>query len=383
MKLLKAPSAKKPKLINYLSTLFFAFFMFMVWASVPTEHALQIGATIGIGYVIMAFTVKMPSGILSINNCVAVCSCSSVVGNTAVGCNFLMAVEKNGWIMNMVANDGTPNYIDLTATLNDAYFSALINNADKSKRLYPFPEMKNIEDMRDKAITEDFKDGTKYFARLGLRGFTGLFPPDSASPQMDGVINQLRCNKTLGRYSIDANGTIWGVLSADGTKLYPAKIDPQSVYSTFIKPTDETVQKQQMIFNYHPSMQDCTLAGIPSSSLIGGVDPLSYTGLYNIYLIPISCDHTAGTIVFNLNDGWGNAVTPEAVTGFLKTNFSVYDKTTPGALVINTSTENANIPGQYSLLMTTSFLAADQIVVTPAKTGFDGSPAAQVIFVAT
>ena len=319
-------------------------------------------------------------------NCQTVCSCNGYPGNTAVGCIQDMGVGLRPWITQMNGADGTPNYIDLTTPLTDTLIKGFINNTDPTKRFYPYPEIKDIEDVRDKVVTEAAKDQVEYFVRYGLRKFTGTYFSDYACPALDGLINNLRCSNTLGAFWVDLNGTIWGNLSSDGTKLYPVRIDPQSVSSTFVKPTNTTVTKLIWMFNYHPTQKDCTLAGLPTTSMASGVDPLSYNGLFNIFLIAVSAVHT-DTIVVKLNDGWGNITAPEHVTGFggaNKTYWDVYDITTSTDLSTPTTVvENVNIPGEYTITTSANFALGDNLKITITAPGYDGTAASQVVLIAT
>lgn len=316
-------------------------------------------------------------------NCQTVCSCNGYPGNTAVGCIQEMGVGLRPWIVQMIGSDGTANYIDLTTPLTDTLIKGFTNNTDQTKRFFPYPEIKDIDDVRDKVVTDPAKDQTEYFVRYGLRKFTGTYFSDYACPALDGLINNLRCNKTLGAFWVDTNGTIWGNLSSDGTKLYPIKIDPKSVSSTFVKPTNTTVTKLTWMFNYHPTVTDCTLAGLPVTSMAAGVNPLYYDGLFNVYLVAKSAIHGTSTLIVDLNDGWGNITDPEPVTGLVAADFDVFDITTSTDLLVTSATENANIPGRYTIVTTGTFLAAANLKVIVTKTGYDGTAASQVVIIAT
>src|ERR1035437_8333876 len=169
--------------------------------------------------------------------CANTCDCNAILMNTKTGCITTKAVEKRTWIVNEVGSAGTKNYIDLTATLDDTYFSGKVNNANPLDRFYPLPEIKNVIDAREKPVLYTWKDGTEVFVRDGVRKFDGMFPPEVASPQLLGILEGQRCAVPC-KFTIDANGTIWGKISADGTKLYPVKMDPQSIAPIFINPTD-------------------------------------------------------------------------------------------------------------------------------------------------
>ena len=74
---------------------------------------------------------------------------------------------------------GVKNSIPLASVLNQAFFDALINQVDESKRWRPFPLMKNIEDVRAEATFFEFDDNSKEFVHEGSREFKGLIPTTS------------------------------------------------------------------------------------------------------------------------------------------------------------------------------------------------------------
>ena len=105
----------------------------------------------------------------------SLCSCAVSLQNTgSPSCAPIMGVAANFILVPLIANDGTFNYIDPTATLNDAYFTALINEADESKRWYPTGKLKNVTTDRADPILETFEDGSSVFIRDGIRNFTAM-----------------------------------------------------------------------------------------------------------------------------------------------------------------------------------------------------------------
>ena len=299
---------------------------------------------------------------------VAVCNCGASANNTGVGCVYLKQVEKIQWLTSLYDSTGTPNFIDLTTAIDDTVIKAMINNVDPLARAYPLPESKNIDDVRDKTVTEDMKDGTKYFVRLGIRNYTTVFPPESASPVLDASLQGFRCYKKLGKYTITADGWIWGVISADGTKLYPAPIDPGSIAVTPIYTTDTTVQKLQLEYNYHPSFDDRLVRGIPQPQLGGNINPLDYVGLKTAYIQFVSC--TTTQLVVNLLDAFGETLDPEMISGILIGGFALQNLTTNLAVTIASLDESPD--GTYTFTFTAQ-TSGNLLQLTPTLSGYDWS----------
>ena len=305
-------------------------------------------------------------------SCAKTCACNEVMINTKTGCVSSRAVEKRAWVMNRTKSDGTLNYIDLTSALDDAYFSGLMNETDEQARIFPLPEIKNIEDVRDKSVMETAKDGTLFKVRDGIRKFDGSFFPPFSSPQLVAILQSQRCASPC-KFSVDANGTIWGRISEDGTKLYPRRMDAGSIDIIYVNPTDTEVEKVDYSFNLHPSERDCEVRGLQASELDGDIDPLDYDGLMDVYLKVVSC--TTTKLVFELYDGFGKITDAEKVTGFLVADFALYNVTDSSAIALTgTGAAFAEAPdGTYSATYATANqpTSADHLRLTPTKLGFD------------
>jgi len=154
-----------------------------------------------------------------------VCDCDdSSLQNTGLpNCVPKFGVTKKIIMVPLYANDGTANFIDLTATLDAAYFNAFINHADSSKRWYPIPgEIKNVESTKSENITEGFNDGSKQFVAEGIRSFTAIFP--GLNQITAGQLKASRCSQ-FGIYEIDNASSLLGYTSNETGKLYPITVD--------------------------------------------------------------------------------------------------------------------------------------------------------------
>ena len=312
-------------------------------------------------------------------SCTTTCACNQVMTNTKTGCISSRTVEKQAWVMNRTKADGTLNYIDLTVALDDTYFSSLINNVDPLARLYPLPECKNISDVRDKSVMDTAKDGTMFKVRDGIRKFDGFFFPPFASPQLVAILQSQACAAPC-KFSIDSEGTIWGMISADGTKLYPMRMDAGSVDIIYTNPNDTEVEKVAYSFNLHPSEKDRNVRGIKCGDLTGDINPLDYTGMLDVNMKVISVSTTQ--LVVKLFDNFGTPLTPEAVTGFLVGDFALYNITTSSAIALTgTGASFAESPtGTYTFHYATANdpASTNHLRLTPTKTGFDCSKVALV-----
>src|SRR4030067_246251 len=106
-------------------------------------------------------------------SCVA-CKCGVSLSDTGFDCTPVQEVTYKLMAVQTFDSTGARNKIPFTATLNQAYFDALINQSDISKRWSPFPAMKNIDDKRGENKTFEFDDQTTEFLAEGARKFVGM-----------------------------------------------------------------------------------------------------------------------------------------------------------------------------------------------------------------
>jgi hypothetical protein len=312
------------------------------------------------------------------NGCVKTCSCNASMSNTGTECAPLMEVIKKLVLVNIYDSTGTRNSVDVTGvtTIDAAFFTALVNQADASKRWYPLPELKNINDVRDTPVVEEFADSTTAFISEGVRKFQGLIVGKAGSPQLKGKLEAARCNE-MGVYGIDRKGNLIGIISDDGTKLYPIRIDQESLSIQFMGATDTTTQKLQVNFNFHPDESDSCLRMIAQTEM-DDANLLTLKGLVDVYATYSSIT-TAGFTV-KLSTDYGTPLTPVLVKGMTAPDFisSVGGATskvrrtnnTPADVAV-TVVESTTIPGQYAVTFGVAQTSLDEIQVLLKHNGYD------------
>ena len=135
------------------------------------------------------------------------CNCTiSTWGNTgSPSCEILEGVTRGLIFVSMETSAGTANKIATGATLNKAYFDALINNSDPTARWYPVRNLENVEDVRAEAIYETPPSGYKYKIKDGVRSFKAMAMKKSFV--FLSKLEQLGCND-IGVYRIDSNDNL-------------------------------------------------------------------------------------------------------------------------------------------------------------------------------
>jgi len=315
------------------------------------------------------------------SNCIA-CDCTLQLQNTGTGCTPLMGITKKPIIVPYYDNEGDVNGIPFSDSLSQAYFTALINDTDDSKRWFPLPEVKNVDDNRGDADYEEFDDHTKAFIQENVRIFMGEVigntATGSASPQMKGKIEAARCGD-IGVFLVDNFGNLIGSISSDGLSLNPIKIDPQTVYVKLGKANlkNKTVQKLYITWNYAITELDENLRMIACNEL-GGADLLGLRGLLTV--TSILTNLTQDGFSMKLITNFGTPTNPGLVKGLTITDFissdsgtssTIYNSTTETDVDIDTVTESPD--GTYNFTLDTTQNSGDVMVPDASHNGFDFS----------
>ena len=304
----------------------------------------------------------------------SLCSCAVSLQNTgSPSCAPIMGVAANFILVPLIANDGTFNYIDPSATLNDAYFTALINEADDSKRWYPTGKLKNVTTDRADPILETFEDGSSVFIRDGIRNFTAMIIKGSF--ELAKQFNANRCS-TFGIFIVDLDGNILGSTKSSDNYLYPISCDAATFYAKPVFTTDTTIQKIMLSGQWDVLQKDDDLRMISASS-ITAANIVNLKGLMNVYATIVSTSTT--TMVLDLFAKVGNIVTNYKIEGLVTADFvssdtgstsKMYNITDDSDLTV-TAAESTTIDGRYTLTYTGA-VASDVLQPLIKKNGLDG-----------
>jgi hypothetical protein len=284
-----------------------------------------------------------------------------------------MGVAANFILVPLIANDGTFNKIDPSATLNDAYFTALINEADDSKRWYPTGKLKNVTTDRADPILETFEDGSSVFIRDGIRNFTAMIIKGSF--ELAKQFNANRCS-TFGIFIVDLDGNILGTTKTGSDYLYPIAVDAATFYAKPVFTTDTTIQKIMLQGQWDVLQKDDDLRMISASS-ITAANIVNLKGLMNVYATIVSTSTT--TMVLDLYAKVGNIVTNYPIEGLVTADFvssdtgstsKMYNITDASDLTV-AATESTTVDGRYTLTYTGA-VASEVLQPLIKKNGLDG-----------
>lgn len=294
------------------------------------------------------------------------CDCSLSYTNTGLpDCKTLMAVPKRIILVPTYDSTGARNKIAAGDVLNAAYFSALINNTDKTKRWYPLPEIVNVEDSRGEPIVETLADGKKVFVTDGVRTFKALLIKQPS--QLKAKLDQWRC-LGMSAYFVDKEGNLIG--ATDGTDLYPVIVDNDTLFANLIKTTDTTTQKIQLSFEFAATEDDGDLRIITETE--AGMDLLTLEGLLDVNMSAATSISTTG-FTTEMTLDYGTFKTPDVATGFVIGDFALFNVTTSSAITLGFAvTESPD--GTYAFSWTTPASSGDILRLTPSHTGFEFTP---------
>jgi len=292
------------------------------------------------------------------------CSCNEPLVNTGLpGCVTIPDITQKLILVPLEDSAGAANSIDLTATLDQAYFDALISNSDDTKRFYPTPRVYSVESVRDAPVTEDI-DGSPFFVKDSALPFVASFvrvPPDFTAK-----INEWRCQKNIGAFLLDGSGRIIGDKSTSG-ELRPLKINENTLYCNFVPATETTVAKGSLNFEFDDSVSD-SIIGVINPSDLDDVNPLSFEGLIDLTVTEAAGTTDSSFTLVTATD-YGSVVNPEGAPNLVAADWDVYNDTTMAAVSV-TLTESPR--GTYAFAFTAQ-TSGDELTVTLASgvTGYD------------
>jgi hypothetical protein len=296
----------------------------------------------------------------------AICKCNLGLGNTGTpNCTPLFSVIRKVIFVPTFDNNGNKNSIDLTTTLDAAFLTTQLNAAS-DVRWFPLPEMENVVPERAESAFEEAPSGTRAFVKQGSRNITGEIW-ESAQPRLAGKIKSARCTPTSA-YIIDGNGNLIGTGDpTDTTKLFPVKLDSQSIDAILMFATDTTRQKVNVAFSWDDSVQDEDLYMI-QAGVDFTFDALEAEGLLDI-LATYSNITTSGFTV-ELFTEYGSLKDLVVDSGLVVGDFSAAELSpTPGAVPLTSAAESPN--GTYAIVFTAPATSGDVIELTPSKDGRD------------
>jgi len=291
------------------------------------------------------------------------CSCSTQLGNTGTpNCKTLAKTTSMIIAQRKYADDGTRNQIDVTDTLNQAYFDAKVQNADASKRWYPIGGLENVVQERAEAITQAYDSGRTIKIQDGVKTFTSLKP--EAEYALLGKLEAFDC-QLFDIYIVDIDGNLKGEISADGAFLNGMEVASGTWDARYSEATDTKANEIMINFQFAKSVSDSDLRMIVPSEMTN-VDLLELEGLKDV-----NGSHSAPaatTVTSALSLDYGTAVTAVKVEGLVTADIPTVTNTATGTTYAVSLVAEAPA-GTYVITFATAPSGTYQVDIDPS-TGY-------------
>jgi hypothetical protein len=291
--------------------------------------------------------------------------CSNKIDNTGVSvCDKPFGTIYKRYLFPIKAKDGSLNKITLVnGVVTSAAITALINNPDKTKRLYPLPEDHNPESERAEPITEEDTLGNTVIVRQAARTENSQFWEKSTA--------YLKALKTftklnVGVIYVDVDGNVMGIAATDG--ILPIPI--QSLDFRYMPNNGSEIAKIMMTYQYKMNVSDEDLAYIGYEAF--ETDMTNVEGLLTATSNIASITATPALITISIWTLGANVGKKICVTGLEVGDFSFANVTAANTLTLGTLTETSD--GTYEITVTANNpTVGDDLTATITKNGFDFS----------
>jgi hypothetical protein len=292
------------------------------------------------------------------------CSCDISFSNTGrANCVPVFSIARKIVVVPMYDSTGAKNKVSTASVLTHTTINGLINQADRSKRWYPLPKVKNAKFPKGEPTYQEFEDGSKKFVKTGVRTGEMMFA-DSVTPSFVGVLNGGKCTE-LGVYIVDNKGNLLGYTYGETGSLYPVPLNKSTMDAIFEFATDATVTTSMLKFEFDVDLEDAYLRMIKADS-ITGLNLLNVNGLIDVYSVNTAVSQTSHKTKLYLDEG--DLVEPIVVTGLVAGDFALYNVTGSAAVTISTCVESP--AGTYTFTYASQTLT-NVLRITPTKASYD------------
>jgi hypothetical protein len=242
---------------------------------------------------------------------------------------------------------GVKNGITLSsANLDQTYFEALTNQADRSLRWRPVNTGKKMESVsitRADAKYKEYPSGESYFIQSGQKTFEAVLP--QAGYGLVRFFDSARCEK-MGVFIVDRDGNLVGNGKTAGI-LYPFRIADQSINADVMHAQDGEVPEVKVRFNFDSTEDDADIQLIESSEM--SYDVRNLEGLYDAFGVFTTISATG--IVVDVRTHYGTAKNPNRVTGLEVGDYVLTNRGSGATVTITSVTESSVTPGIYTFVI--------------------------------
>lgn len=289
-----------------------------------------------------------------------ICSCDTIMGNTGTpSCLDMLKVGKGVFFVPTYDSDGVRNFIDATETLDDAFFAALISQADKTKRFYPLQKMNAITSARAEDVVETRSDGGRRKIKDGIRDFS--FEIWEGGAQLKKQLDSGSCTD-MSFYIFNKGQLIGMDLTGEGLELHPIRIGKDSLSIPYTFTDDAVGEKITVSFQFDQDEYDGNLSFVtPEDDVVF----TEYKGLIDMFVTYSAITTTGFRAKIQTKYGALNAA--RADQGLLVADFALYNNTNSTSITITSVTESS--AGVYDFVIPST--VSKTLRLTPSATGRD------------
>lgn len=294
------------------------------------------------------------------------CQCGTVHGNTGLpNCVELFGKALGFGVISLRDKLNQSNRISLVAPNPGTAFGTMLGNADRTQRLFPITELRNVVPAVEDTQFATDNAGGRVKTRRGFKSL--VYEKWEVSDVFVGKAQQGECNAN-GVYLFSAKG-IQGIKS--NGYLLPIPIE---AYDNKFMPADDANPSKLMgSFQYSPTLQDGDLWMITWEEL--GWNYNNVAGFIDVnFVVDDAPSETAGTTTFTvaLNTDYGiNNVEASTVEGLTISSFTARD-TTDGVDIELDDVEVDPNTNLYTFTYTQVVPAGNNVKISLFTLGYEG-----------
>jgi hypothetical protein len=294
------------------------------------------------------------------------CSCATGNGNTGLpNCSEQFGVSIGLGIQNMVANDGTANVYDISTSIGTSFIDSILA-ADKSKRMYPITDIRNVDFPKEDTQYVTDNSGQKEEIREGIQSFTAEKWKVPAA--YDLKLKQMKCNRN-GTWGFTRAG-VWGIRR--GNVWSPVEVN--AFAPSFQMQTAASPAKEMIAFDWNATVNAGELwmlswvdLGTTYEAMIGLMDA-NFTEV----AAPVAATGNT-TAEFRVTTDYGMGLTNvQTVDGLITANFALYENGVD-VTVAAAGTALEYVDDKYTYIYTQQTVGATMKLELALSTGFEGS----------
>ena len=298
------------------------------------------------------------------------CTCNAGIPNVgSPTCIQLLGVAVKGYYQSTYDKDGNINGLT-EADLTPAGLTALLNDPDPLKRLYPIGPNYDMVEVTD--VKEDDTDNTATGGQFtgsieGLRTFTADII--GANNILAGQIESAKCFP-VSVYFLDKTknliGSCWEGVEG---KLNGLRVNKNTWKARYVKPIDGQLQKVAWSFTYDEDEADANISYFNASDITANF--ATANGLLDVDAT--YTDSTVNGFTMTLDFFYGDKLNKVPYTGIETADVTLFNVTDSLAVGVTSVTESATVDGEYAVIYDAVQDSADVIQPTITKNGADFS----------